>query len=242
MEQEDVFDNIQHSIIFYLQEVFASTYGYVEDREKEIKSAVKNRNYAISELIPLTDGAGKAVDNIAVFKNDVEIPTDDYSFNHDTGNIKFNKTYSGVVVKYKERMLDVVNAYPKEESEEFDRQIISVEVEDIYTRMFEVGTRRRYWKTNYYINAFCFNAMLRKSISTRLMILLTKFGIPLVDFKKYHPINDDGTINKEFDMVKLSEIIMTDFGDVSSETMNFEALNKKIMYNSEVSGILTVIF
>ena len=125
-----------------------------------------------------------------------------------------------------------MSSFPDIESSSFDNQVISVELEDIYSKPFELGSSRKYWKTNYFFDIFCFNKMLRKSLSNKLMLLLARSKVPLVDFKESYPLNQDGSINENFNMYEDKSLDIVNFGEVSSETLDFKSQNKKEMYHS----------
>lgn len=244
MKEEDVFSNIQHSIIFYMQEIFCLAFGFYREKIVNVGNPKVGDRIFLSNNIMLLDASGKAtVNNVVVKSGSNMVDYNKFFVDYNSGElVVISDIGQNITATIKDRIIDITDVFPDIESESFDNQIMSIELEDVHSRPFELGSKKKYWKTNYFFNVFCFNKMLRKSVSSRLLLQFSKYGIPLIDFKKNYPIGGDGRININFDIKYCSEMMMVDFGEPSSETINFESQNKKTMYCSNIFGILTLIF
>ena len=240
MKREDVIYNIKLSFDFYFREVFCKKYGFFEQKEKSFQRVAKNKKYQLDDGILLTDGNGNCDINIEVKSND-EVITD-YIYNANTNTICFNKSLQKVVIKYNVISVDVVDYYPEDKSDDFEKQMIAISMNDFYTKPFDVVGRIHKWEIPFYVDMFLFSRVIRNRIASSLSIMFKSISMPIIDFINNGIINDDGTINKEFSFEKNSVSHIDKFGNISLESMDLESLDKKKMYSCSLFGIITVNF
>lgn len=240
MNKEDVFYNVKLSIDFYLREVFCKKYGFYETKTKNIQKAIKNKKYQLEDNILLTDGNGNARLNVSVKSGEEYV--NDFVFDCNTSTICFTKSLSNVEIEYNVLNVDIVDAYPEDKSDNFERQMISISTDDIYSRPFDVTGKIHRWYLPFYIDMFLFSRVVRNRISNAIGIMFKDVSMPVIDFIDNGIINKDGTFNSDFSFKKNAVSYIDNFGSIKIESNDLESLDKKKMYSCTLSGEICIIF
>jgi hypothetical protein len=241
MNKEDVIYNLEMSIFFYLKETFAIKYNLFSNDSLKINKTIKNKEYQLPTNILVTDGNYNPQE-LEVLMNGEILDKSNYFINYNTKTIKFNDYFNIIEVKYKILDIDLISEYPDSESSSFEKQIIAVEISDYHTSPFEIGGTRQYWKIRFYIDLFCFSHVMRKLFGNTLSVCFKNYGVPLINFKENNIVLTNGNLNTEFSLSNYEEVRVTDFGNILVESLNMESQEKKKMYNSCVSGTITLAF
>ena len=242
MRKEDVYYNLMMSFNFYMKEMFCVKNGLIESKNKKIASATKNKKYQLDENIIYTDGEGNAKSSVIVYAGGEEISNSNYVVNYIECTIIFKKTTKDVLIEYNTASVDIVDAFPEDKSDDFAKQMIAISFEDSSLKPFELGTYRQYWKYYFYVDFICYNKVVRDRLSHSFAVGIKNYGVPLFDFSQDNILNQDGTLNEEFKLLEKSYYNMNYFEDLKIEKLNLESLDKKRMYDSCVSGTLTLVF
>lgn len=240
MKREDVFYNIKLSIDFYFREVFCKKYGLYETKTKKIQSVIKNKKYQLDGEVLLTDGNGNAELNIYI-KSGNEV-VENFVFDCVNNTLCFTESMQNVEIEYNVLAVDIVDAYPEDKSDDFEKQMIAISTDDIYSRPFDVVGSVHRWYLPFYIDMFLFSRVLRNRISNASAIMFKSISIPIIDFNNNGIINKDGTFNKEFSFDKNAISYIDKFGNIKIESNDLESLDKKKMYSCTVSGEISVNF
>lgn len=240
MNKEDVFYNVKLSIDFYFREVFCKKYGFYDTKIKKVQKAIKNKKYQLDDGILLTDGDGNAKLNISVKSGEDAI--DDFVFDCNSNTIYFTKSLSNIEIEYNVLNVDIVDAYPEDKSDDFERQMIAISTDDIYSRPFDVTGKIHRWYLPFYIDMFLFNRVIRNRISNAIGVMFKNISIPIIDFSENGIINKDGTFNGDFSFDKNAVSYIDKFGSIKIESNDLESLDKKKMYSCTLSGEMCVIF
>lgn len=240
MNKEDVFYNLKLSIDFYFREVFCKKYGFYETKTKKIQKAIKNKKYQLEDNILLTDGNGNASLNVSVKSGEEYV--NDFVFDCNTGTICFTKSLSNVEIEYNVLNVDIVDAYPEDKSDNFERQMISISTDDIYSRPFDVTGKIHRWYLPFYIDMFLFSRVVRNRISNAIGVMFKDISMPVIDFINNGIVNKDGTFNSDFSFKKNAVSYIDNFGSIKIESNDLESLDKKKMYSCTLSGEICIIF
>lgn len=241
MNEYDVMYNAKMSFVHYIKEIFLKKVKYITIKNKNILSVTSGKSYEIESDIVNTDEYGDAKNMISVTSNNEDVSDSEFEFNYLTNKITFLDSFKNVNVMYKKYLINVIDAYPNIENTSFDSPIISVELEDFASSPFEIGTRRKYWNGNIFIDCFCINDAMRERIRGALTFELANRNIPVYDFVNNSLLNIDGTLNKDF-MFSNSETEIYDITRISAENYDMNSLNKKKMSVCSISANFNLIF
>lgn len=240
MNREDVLYNLRLSLDFYFKEVFCKKYGFYETKEKKIQRVFKNKKYQLEEGIMLTDGDGNASLNIYIESDSNS--SSDFEYDYLSNSVYFNSNKQNVTIRYNVINVDIVDAYPYDKSDDFERQMIAISFDNIYCKPFDVCGKIQRWEIPFYIDLFLFNKVIRNKISCAIGVMLKSVSIPIIDFVNNGIINKDGTFNKDFSFERNSVSKIDKFGNLKIESRDMESLDKKKMYSCTVEGEMIVNF
>lgn len=240
MNKEDVIYNIRLSFDFYFREVFCKKYGFYETKEKKIQKVLKNKKYKLEEGILLTDGNGNAEPNIYVSSDSNS--NSDFVFDYASNSIYFTSQKQNVTITYNVINVDIVDSYPYDKSDDFEKQMIAISFDNIYCKPFDVCGKIQRWEIPFYIDLFLFNKVIRDRISCAIGVMLKSVSIPIIDFINNGIINKDGSFNYDFSFEKNSISYVDKFGDIKIDSTDMESLDKKKMYSCTVEGEIVVNF
>ena len=241
MNEYDVLYNAKMSFIYYFKEVFLKKVGYFYSKNKSILSVTKNKKYDIEENIIHSDEYGNPKNGLKIYFDKTLVPEESYSFNYIENKVKFLESYKNITIEYKIPAIDIIDAYPDIESNTFEKPIMSFEIEDFTSSPFEIGSRKRYWSGNLFIDCFCTNDTMRERLRGAITFELANQNIPLVDFLNNSLINGDGSLNEDFVYFPCKHEIY-DLKRISAENYDMSSLNKKKCSVCSISTNFTLIF
>lgn len=240
MKREDVFYNLELSFHFYFKEVFCKKYGFYDSKEKKIQRVVKNKKYQLEDGIFLTDGNGNA--ELNVYVSTESNSNCDYKYNFSDNTISFSSSKSNVTIRYNVINVDIVSSYPYGKSDDFERQMIAITIDNFYSKPFDVTGKIHRWNVPFIVDMFLFNRTIRNKIGSAAGIMFKSISMPIIDFANNGIINKDGTFNKDFSFKNNAVAYIDKFGNISIESRDMESLDKKKMYSCSVFGDISVNF
>lgn len=241
MNEYDVMYNVKMSFVHYIKEIFLKKIKYVTTKNKSILTVTGGKKYDLDSDIIRTDEYGNSSNQIKVTTDGEELSDSEFDFDYISNKIYFVRSHKNIKITYKQYSIEVIDAYPGSEITNFTNPIISVEVEDFETSPFEIGSRRKYWNGNVFIDCFCTNNAMRERLRGALTFELANQNIPVCDFTSQNVLNNDGTLNKNF-VFYPSETEIYDIKRITAENYDLTSLDKRKEYVFSVSANFNLIF